>query len=692
MKKRILCLLLALFFLVTPILDVVTAEEMANDAVEVSIKGKVNYEYDFLYGKNFVFDLYKKGESEPISSGRPDYWGIIDFGTIKINEPGKYVYEIVQRDLGEKNVIYDLEKKEIEINISKNDFGHIESNTIFYGHSPEVDFIRVNEIHSDLSYPVFCIDKYKEVPPNDSKGKEYIAITNPSNEELEEMVTRNLWGEDLSSNLKKAFFYFQKYPNEYEGYIQREIIWALTGAFSPNGGFNLGGYEEDIEKIKNISLPEDYNIVVFSPVEEGHIYQDLAMGYGSSKDEVYSPGRIINENVEFINSYNIKEYEEGKFNTKVSVGEKSGIIDGKNSKKLMLDSSDISNSVTIKDTIEYEGLIPDSKYVIRAKLMEEGVNNPILIKEDSFIANGEKGTYTITLGDIKLKHGKNYEVIYDKFESEDELEFLKIVGNSEDKVHLIDLKKHIIKHNEETVDAQKISVGKLSIQVTKIWEDDNNKDGVRPESVIIKLLANGNDTGKTITLSKENNWIDNFSDLEDIIDGKEVIYTVEEVEVEKGYTSLITGDIINGFIIKNSRESEKINIEGSKTWKDNNDREKKRPETIIVNLLANGKKIKSIEVSKKDKWSWSFNNLDKYDNGKEIIYTISEDKVKDYTSRVDGYDLINTYNGKANKVSNDNTKKSPKTSDDFDLIMNSSILLISIFALYILKKNKELNK
>jgi len=39
--------------------------------------------------------------------------------------------------------------------------------------------------------------------------------------------------------------------------------------------------------------------------------------------------------------------------------------------------------------------------------------------------------------------------------------------------------------------------GKTSVQVTKAWADGNNQDGVRPESVTIKLLADGVDTGKT---------------------------------------------------------------------------------------------------------------------------------------------------------------------------------------------------
>ena len=48
----------------------------------------------------------------------------------------------------------------------------------------------------------------------------------------------------------------------------------------------------------------------------------------------------------------------------------------------------------------------------------------------------------------------------------------------------------------------KYTPGKTSVQVTKSWQDGNNQDGIRPESVTIKLLADGQDTGKTLVLTE----------------------------------------------------------------------------------------------------------------------------------------------------------------------------------------------
>ena len=54
----------------------------------------------------------------------------------------------------------------------------------------------------------------------------------------------------------------------------------------------------------------------------------------------------------------------------------------------------------------------------------------------------------------------------------------------------------------------------------------------------------------------------------------------------------------------------------------------KRPTSITINLLANGVQKESKTVTEEDNWSWSFTNLSKYENGTEIIYTITEDAVR----------------------------------------------------------------
>lgn len=77
------------------------------------------------------------------------------------------------------------------------------------------------------------------------------------------------------------------------------------------------------------------------------------------------------------------------------------------------------------------------------------------------------------------------------------------------------------------------------IVVQKEWNDDNDKEGKRPTSVTVKLLANGKDTGQMVVLSENNSWTGNFTELTKYDNGQEVEYTIEEVSVPN-YQSEIT--------------------------------------------------------------------------------------------------------------------------------------------------------
>lgn len=114
---------------------------------------------------------------------------------------------------------------------------------------------------------------------------------------------------------------------------------------------------------------------------------------------------------------------------------------------------------------------------------------------------------------------------------------------------------------------------------------------------------------------------------------------------------------------------ETVDIEGNKKWNDNNNQDGKRPESITVNLFANGSKIKSTTVTEADGWSYAFDNLDKYADGNEITYTVTEDAVTDYTTSINGYNITNSYTpGKTSvtvtKAWDDNNNQDGKRPDE----------------------------
>ena len=183
--------------------------------------------------------------------------------------------------------------------------------------------------------------------------------------------------------------------------------------------------------------------------------------------------------------------------------------------------------------------------------------------------------------------------------------------------------------------------GKTSITVTKAWADNDNQDGIRPENIKVQLYAGETAQGEEVTLSADNNWTYTWSELDAKKDGQDIVYTVRETEVPAGYEAIVTGTAAEGFILTNTHETEVISVEGTKTWNDN-DQTTKRPESITVRLLADGKEAGSQKVTADSNWTYKFTELPKYAAGKEIVYTVSEDAVPGYITSVNGNNLINT--------------------------------------------------
>ena len=77
------------------------------------------------------------------------------------------------------------------------------------------------------------------------------------------------------------------------------------------------------------------------------------------------------------------------------------------------------------------------------------------------------------------------------------------------------------------------------VAVKKVWDDKENKDGLRPDKVTVRLLADGQEVAvKEITAT--DNWQASFTDLPVYKEGKKIVYTITEDPVA-GYTATIDG-------------------------------------------------------------------------------------------------------------------------------------------------------
>ena len=63
---------------------------------------------------------------------------------------------------------------------------------------------------------------------------------------------------------------------------------------------------------------------------------------------------------------------------------------------------------------------------------------------------------------------------------------------------------------------------------------------------------------------------------------------------------------------------------------------------MLVKTMNNSSSLNK-KITEKDNWSWNFEDLPVYKNGQKITYTISEDTVSGYKSKVTGYNVTNTY-------------------------------------------------
>ena len=215
---------------------------------------------------------------------------------------------------------------------------------------------------------------------------------------------------------------------------------------------------------------------------------------------------------------------------------------------------------------------------------------------------------------------------------------------------------------------------KTKVSVSKVWKDNNDQDGKRPESIQVQLKANGIPVGKQVTLSEKNNWNYVWKLLPKNKCGKAIKYTLEEVNVPDGYVSSISGDAENGFVLTNTHTPETTNVVVQKIWDDAENKAGKRPESITVELLANGEATeKTIELTVDKNWEGSFDDLPKYEAGTEIIYSVEEISVDNYESSINkteegGFTITNTYKGSTEPTdpteeTTDSTEETTETTE-----------------------------
>ena len=194
---------------------------------------------------------------------------------------------------------------------------------------------------------------------------------------------------------------------------------------------------------------------------------------------------------------------------------------------------------------------------------------------------------------------------------------------------------------------------KIAIKASKKWDDAENQDGKRPANVVVKLYKEvGGQKSEVVnrTLTEADQWATEFANLNKYEKGQEVVYSIEEDAVPH-YQSQVTGNAADGFVVTNTYKPETIKISGQKKWEDAENQDGKRPNAVRVKILKGQDIVDVQEVTAANGWKYESNPLPKYAAGQEIAYTVAEEAVSGYTSKVDGYNITNSYTPETVKIS-----------------------------------------
>lgn len=258
-------------------------------------------------------------------------------------------------------------------------------------------------------------------------------------------------------------------------------------------------------EVKTYTLSKDNNWTMFTDIKKDDkdnwkFTEDVPQGY-QSKDPVWDSKNYV---VTFTNHHDVPEYVNINVQKVWEDGEDAdGIRPASITVQLYQNGEKFRDPIVLNDSNNWSDT---STFQRLNKYDQAGEEINYEIKEESFdeLTGNAKTGYT------------------DSYETNETTD-----ANG-------DTTKNIIMTNIHTPDT-------IQKKVKKVWNDNGNKDGIRPKSVTVNLLADGK-FEETFILSSENNWQAKSKLLPVKVNGKKINYTWEEVKED-----LITGESEIGY-------------------------------------------------------------------------------------------------------------------------------------------------
>ena len=319
--------------------------------------------------------------------------------------------------------------------------------------------------------------------------------------------------------------------------------------------------------------------------------------------DVYAAGKAI--------SYTVKAAEVENY-TSSAAGDNTGFVVSFNHET---EKTSVSMTTVWDDKDNQDGWRPDA-YTVQLKADGQAVGDLVTLNSDNGFANKWDGLQ-------KNRTGKVAEQI-------------------EYTVEVVDIDRTYYESTVKGDAANGFVVTNLYVPLTKVipasvqWDDADNQDGIRPASVEVELYADGQATGNKVTLTAENEWKAAFAETDIKKNGNRIAYTAVVTSGElAGYTSTVTGAALddNGFVVNYAHTPEVTKVTASTVWDDADNQDGIRPNHVNIQLKADGTNVGKETVLDVDgNWNTAWDNLPKFNAGKEIVYTV------EMTSVVNGYE------------------------------------------------------
>lgn len=134
------------------------------------------------------------------------------------------------------------------------------------------------------------------------------------------------------------------------------------------------------------------------------------------------------------------------------------------------------------------------------------------------------------------------------------------------------------------------------IPCTIVWDDDGDRDGLRPESIKVQLLADGVAVGDPVEVTGDMDaatWTVTWKDLDKYVNlGTDVTYTIELVDKVPEYTDTVSGVAPLMTTLTMHHELITFNVVGTIVWDDDSQLEGNITRTAVeVQFYCNGEPV-----------------------------------------------------------------------------------------------------